>query len=154
MPGVRQTYDMKCKIYITAETDLAVWVSRKAFMANVDSNDLACRESEVVSDWYHPDWFRSDDNGDLYFIPPAFWFWSGCLRGINGRHRAVLLFRHLEAIPMLLVRPNEWPREKLAEIVQREIGDSEIVELPNLPVNTAIKGPSEQGVPPDRLRSR
>jgi len=45
---------------------------------------------------------------------------------------------------MLLVRPNEWPREKLAEIVQREIGDSEIVELPNLPVNTAIKGPGDK----------
>jgi hypothetical protein len=141
---------MKCRIDITAKTDLAAWVSREAFMANVDPNDLACRESEVVSDWYNPDWFRTDDKGELYFTPPAFEFRDGWLRGINGRHRAVLLFRHLEAIPMLLVLPYSWPREKLAEIMQREIGENETVELPNLPVNTAIKETGEQVVPPDR----
>ena len=141
---------MKCKIDITASTDLAAWVSREAFMANVDPNDLACRDSEVVSDWYHPAWFRRDHNGELYFTPPAFEFRGGCLCGINGRHRAVLLLRYLEVIPMLLVLPDGWPREKLAEIMQREIGDSETVELPNLPVNTAIREMGEQGVPPDR----
>lgn len=147
-----QTYDsMKCKIDITTDTDLAAWVSREAFMANVDSNDLACRESEAISDWYHPDWFWRDDNGGLYFIPPAFEFRGGCLRGISGRHRAVLLFRHLDLIPMLLVLPERWPKEKLAEIMQREIGESETVELPNLPVNTAIQETGEQGVPPDSL---
>lgn len=134
---------MKCKIRKTAQTDLPAWVSRKAFMANVDSSDLACRESKVVSDWFHPDWFNRDGNGDLYSIPPAFWFWDGCLRGINGRHRAILLFRHMEAIPMLLVLPNEWPKEKLSEIMQREIGEEEIVDLPDLPVNMAIKGQSK-----------
>jgi hypothetical protein len=130
---------MKCKIDITADTDLAAWVSREAFMANVDLNDLACRESETVFDWYHPHWFWYDVNGELYFIPPAFEFRSGRLRGINGRHRAVLLLRHLKAIPMLLVLPGRWPKEKLAEIMQREIKKNEIVELPNLPVNASIQ---------------
>lgn len=134
---------MKCKIDRTAKTDIAALVSREAFMANVDRNDLACRESRTVSDWYHRDWFRRDDSGELYFTPPAFVFRDGYLRGINGRHRAVLLFRHLEAIPMLLVRPEIWPHEKLAEIMQREIGDSETVELPNLPVNTVVKEAGE-----------
>jgi hypothetical protein len=145
---------MKCKISITAKTDLAAWVSRKGFMDNVDSADLSCRESEVIYDWYHPDWFRNDDNGELYFIPPAFGFWGGHIRGINGRHRAILLFRHLEAIPMLIVLPGAWPKQTLAEIMQREIREHEIIELPNLPVNVGIKEPGEQGVPPDRLRSR
>lgn len=137
---------MKCKIFKTSETDIAAWVSRGAFMNNVDMNDLACRESKVVYNWYHPDWFRNDDNSELYFIPPAFGFLNGFLHGINGRHRAILLFRHLSVIPLLLVQPNMWPREKLALIVQREIRENEIVELPDLPVNMAIKEPSEQDV--------
>ena len=130
---------MKCKIDITATTDLAAWVTREAFTTNVDPNDLACRESQVVADWYHPSWFWSDNNGDLYFTPPAFEYRGGYLRGINGRHRAVLLFRHLEAIPMLLVLPDRWPKEKLDEIVQRRIRDAEIVELPDLPVHETVE---------------
>lgn len=141
---------MKCKIDITANTDLVAWVSLEAFMANVDQNDLACRESKVVADCYHPDWFRRDDNGELYFTPPAFEFRGGRLRGINGRHRAVLLFRHLEVIPMLLVLPDRWPQEKLAEIMQREIRVGETVDLPNLPVNNAIKQMGEPVNQPDR----
>ena len=44
-------------------------------MSNVDTrDDLACRESDDVLDWYHPDWFSYDENGELYFIPPAFEF--------------------------------------------------------------------------------
>jgi len=40
---------------------------------------------------------------------------------------------------MLLVLPGRWPKEKLAEIMQREIKKNEIVELPNLPVNASIQ---------------
>lgn len=145
--NVRQTHEsMKCKIDITADTDLAAWVSREAFLANVDSNDLACRESETIFDWYHPDWFRRDVNSELYFTPPAFEFRGKHLRCINGRHRAVLLFRHLKVIPMLLVLPGRWPKEKLAEIMQREIRENETVELPNLPVNMAIQETGERVV--------
>ena len=73
---------MKCMIDITAATDVAAWVTRDAFIANIDPGDLACRESKDVLDWYHPDWFRRDDNGELYFTPPAFEFRSGRLLGI------------------------------------------------------------------------
>jgi hypothetical protein len=130
---------MKCKIDITAATDIAAWVTRDAFMANVDMVDLAYRESEVVHDWYHPEWFRHSDDGELYFTPPAFEFRNGCLRGINGRHRAILLFRHLEAIPMLLVASATWPKGKLSEIMQRRIGNSDTIQLPNLPINTSVQ---------------
>lgn len=134
---------MKCKIDITALTDLAAWVTRDAFMENVDQCDLECRESKEVLDWYHPEWFRCDSNGDLYFTPPAFMFSRGQLRGINGRHRAVLLCRHLDVIPMLLVSPDQWPKNKIAEIVQREIKENEIIELPDLLINTALQKSDE-----------
>lgn len=124
---------MKCKISITAATDIAAWVTRDAFMGNVDTADLARRDSEDVFDWYHPGWFWNDDNGELYFTPPAYEFRNGHLLGINGRHRTILLYRHLEVIPMLLVRPHMWPKDKLNEIIQQEIEEGEIVELPDLP---------------------
>ena len=125
---------MKCKIDITAETDLAAWVSKEAFFNNIDLDDLACRDSEIIYDWYHPKWFRKDENGKLYFTPPAFAFLKGHLVGINGRHRALLLYRHTEMIPMLLVLPHEWPKDKLEEIVHKRIGNDEILELPDLPI--------------------
>ena len=40
---------------------------------------------------------------------------------------------------MLLVAPDTWPKDKLAEIVQQEIGESESVELPDLPINVIMK---------------
>lgn len=135
---------MKCKIDITAATDLAAWVTRDAFMENVDPDDLACREAKEVLDWYHPEWFRHDNNGDLRFTPPAFIFSRGQLRGINGRHRAVLLYRHLDVIPMLLVTPDQWPKDKISEIVQREIKEDEFIELPDLLINTALQKPDEE----------
>jgi hypothetical protein len=137
---------MKCKIDITAATDLSVWVTRHAFTANVDPEDLACRESKEVFDWYHPGWFRHDAIGDLRFTPPAFIFSRGHLRGINGRHRAVLLFRHLEVIPMLLVHPEDWPMGKVKEIAHQEIGEDEIIELPDLCINHALQKVDEQEI--------
>lgn len=135
---------MKCKIDITAATDLPAWVTRDAFMRNVDQDDLVCREAKEIFDWYHPEWFRRDGNGDLRFTPPAFIFSRGQLRGINGRHRAVLLFRHLEVIPMLLVKHDEWPKGKLEEIVHREIATEEIIELPDLSINDALKNSDDE----------
>ena len=74
----------------------------------------------------------------FYFTPPAFAFRDRYLRGVNGRHRAILLFRHLDVIPMLLVLAHEWPKEKLAEIMEGQIGGDDIVALPDLPINKSI----------------
>lgn len=112
-------------------------------MSNVDLADLACRESESVFDWYHADWFYRDSVGTLHFTPPAFEFRNGRLLGINGRHRTVLLCRHLEVFPMLLVLPDTWPKDKFTEIVQKQIKEIDPVELPDLPVNGIIKGLGE-----------
>jgi len=127
---------MKCKIDITAAEDIPAWVTREAFTRNADPADLACRESAEIHDYYHPDWFRRDEAGHLHFTPPAFAFYAGHLQGINGRHRAVLLCRHMKIIPMLLVRTDTWPQDKLADIMHGRIGEDEIVELPELPLST------------------
>lgn len=139
---------MKCKINITAHTDIAALVTKDAFYDNVDPANLACRDSEEVFDWYHPDWFHTHF-GALYFTPPAFIYQYGRLRGINGRHRAVLLYRHIDVIPMLLVLPDTWPKAKLAEIMQREILKDEEVALPDLPINSDLA--REMETPPTNV---
>ena len=128
---------MRCKITITAVTDIASWVHRDVFMRNVDMDDLNCRESAEVYDWYHPSWFIYQ-NGDRYFIPPAFIFRDGRLSGINGRHRAILLARHMEIFPMLVVCRSIWPAHKFSEIVNRQIGEGDTIELPDLPINDPV----------------
>lgn len=126
---------MKVRIDVGADTDLVALVSRDEFMPNVDPDDLACRESATVLDWYHRDWFRWDDFGDLYFTPPAFECRNGHACCINGRHRTVLLFRHQALIPMLLVEPDLWPFRTLAQFVRQVFEEGECVEIPNLSIN-------------------
>jgi len=126
---------MKCKISITAEKDLPVWVTKVKFEQYINQEDLALRESHDVIDCYHPAWFLTEHNGDILFIPPAFEFRRGQLCGINGRHRAVLLLRHLSSIPMLLVNPKKRPKASLKDIIERKIEENEEIELPNLPIN-------------------
>lgn len=139
---------MKSRIDITAESDLAAWVARDVFMTNVDADDLACRGSALTEDWYHPGWFRKGDDGVSYFTPPAFEYRNGRLHGINGRHRAVLLFRHQKAIPMLLVNADRWPSHKLSELIQRPIQEDEIIEIPDLPFNTGAPSDLPSPNPP------
>ncbi|OGV61502.1 MAG: hypothetical protein A2283_12770 [Lentisphaerae bacterium RIFOXYA12_FULL_48_11] len=141
---------MKSKISITAASDIAALVSRRAFMNNVDPDDLACRKSQEINDWYHADWFFRD-NGNLFFIPPAFEFRNGHLLGINGRHRALLLSRHAEIFPMLLVLPMTWPQAKLQEIIYTLLADGQVVELPDLPMNGTINEIGEQGAEGDAV---
>lgn len=129
---------MKCKVSITALTDIAAQVHRQVFFDNIDPDDLACRESEIVYDWYYANWFFHD-KGDIYFTPPAFEFRDGHLLGINGRHRAVLLSRHLEIFPMLLVMPETWPEEKIIEVIHKRLKEGETVDLPDLPIKGDIK---------------
>lgn len=134
---------MKCKVHITATTDLAAWVKRDSFFLNVDTNDLARRESEIIYDWYHPEWFIRYGNDEIYFTPPAFEFRNGKLNGINGRHRAILLCKHMEIIPMLLVNSNNWPQAKLTEIVYSEIKKNDIIEIPDLRINKSLRTPPQ-----------
>ena len=107
-------------------------MTKDAFFANVDPKDLACRISQDIHDWYHPDWFYKC-SGESYFKPPAFMYLNGGRCGINGRHRTILLYRHLDVIPMLLVLPDRWPQAKLREIMLRKIRANEEVDLPDLP---------------------
>lgn len=47
-------------------------------------------------------WFDQEADGRLCFTPPAFRLVNGTTEFINGRHRAVVLARHMEAFPSLL----------------------------------------------------
>ena len=124
---------MRCRVNKTVASDIAAWVRVDIFLSYSDPDDLNCRESQIIRDFYHPNWFRQDDHGELYFTPPAFGFLNGRLRGVNGRHRAVLLCKHMTIIPMLLVETDTWPEEVLSKVIHKLIADGEMIELPDLP---------------------
>ena len=85
----------------TAETDRLILVSGKALLQYTDSTDLQCRDSEEIDDCYHRDWFF-EYNNEKYFEPPAIYITEGVIKFINGRHRSILLSRHIEEFPLLI----------------------------------------------------
>jgi hypothetical protein len=92
---------MNKKILKTAGSDRVILVSSKKLMKYVDEADLECRNSKVIEDLYHKDWFFSY-NDEPYFTPPAIYIDDGKILFINGRHRAILFARHLEEFPVLV----------------------------------------------------
>lgn len=129
---------MKCKIAVTAKNDLPVWIKKKIFEKYVNKEDLALRASKDVYDCYHPNWFDKDQNGEIYFIPPAFHFLREEFYGINGRHRAVLLLRHLSIIPILFVNPPLNDIRLMEELIYQKIDVNKNIEIPDLPINLAL----------------
>jgi len=92
---------MKKRIMKTAESDRLILANAKKLLLYSDPEDLKCRNSEVIKDLYHPDWFF-EINGKEYFDPPAAYIEKGVIKFINGRHRSVLLSRHIEEFPLLI----------------------------------------------------
>ena len=107
-------------------------------MQCVDLDDLACRESQEVVDCYLSGWFSREKKGELYFNPPAFYLENGRALFINGRHRAILLSRYLEILPMALTQVDTISQNVLGEIIEREIELEEVFQLPDLPIREAI----------------
>ena len=92
---------MKIKTIKTVETDRLILVSSEKLMQYLNEDDLKYRNSEIVEDAYHKDWFF-EFNGFTYFTPPAAYIRDGEIFFINGRHRAILLARHLDQFPFLI----------------------------------------------------
>ena len=135
---MRRKKSMKCKITITSDNDLPVWLQKKNFEKYVNKKDLALRASKDIYDCYHPNWFNKNQNGEISFIPPAFHFIRGEFYGINGRHRAILLLRHLAIIPILFVNPPLNDKRLMAELIYKKIDVNKNIELPDLPINLAL----------------
>jgi hypothetical protein len=61
---------MKIKIQKTAEKDRLILVDSKKLMLHTSEEDLSYRNSAIVEDAYHKDWFYPVAKF-IYFIPPA-----------------------------------------------------------------------------------
>lgn len=90
---------MRVRVAKEVETDRLILVSRDPFMTLVDHKNLACRDSEIISNQYHKDWFYELEQ-NRYFKAPIIQIHSGNITFINGRHRTIVMARMLEAFPM------------------------------------------------------
>jgi hypothetical protein len=114
------------------------------FMSIVDQWNLAQRASEAIEDAYHEHWFTQRADGSRLFHAPEFYLTKGVAKFINGRHRTLLLSKHLEQIPMALTNMDGFPVfaakphpesiEVLKQISVRKLSGSEFFEFPDLPV--------------------
>lgn len=124
---------MKCRIDLQASTDRPFWIDWAQFSQYVDHVDLACRESKVVENFYRSAWFHFQDD-QWFFSPPAFYLRQGSAFFINGRHRAVLLSRHLQLVPMSLTQSDKQSESMLSSIAKGQLALDEVFELPDLPM--------------------
>lgn len=114
------------------------------FIRIVDQQDLARRNSETIIDAYHEHWLASCEDGIYLFHAPEFYLEAGIARFINGRHRTLLLGRHLSEFPMALANMDGYPisasqpqpqsMEVLKQISKKKLDSREPFELPDLPI--------------------
>lgn len=92
---------MNKKILKAVSSDRLILVNAKELMSRVDVDDLRCRNSQTIQNFYHKEWFF-EFKGEPYFDPPAIYINQGIIKFINGRHRSILLSRHLDEFPLLV----------------------------------------------------
>jgi hypothetical protein len=92
---------MNKRIMKTVQSDRLILIDGNKLLAHADPVDLGCRNSDVIEDLYHQACFFKY-NGAEYFTPPAAYIEQGGIKFINGRHRTLLLSRHLKSFPLLI----------------------------------------------------
>lgn len=113
-------------------------------MSLVDSEDLALRKSVVIEDAYHEHWLVQCQDESYQFHAPVIYITKGVVKFINGRHRTLLLGRHMKIIPMALASMDGFPPlakkprpesvEVFSKISDRKLTGTEVFEFPDLPI--------------------
>ena len=116
----------------------------EVFKLVVDDIDLAERNSQNIEDAYHEHWLSSCSDGSYLFRAPEFYLTQGKARFINGRHRMLVLSRHLAQIPMALANMDGYPvratqptsisERVLSKLAVRRTTKEEVFLFPDLPI--------------------
>ena len=135
---------MKVRLQPPNAMDQFYLVKLDRFMEIVDTWNLEQRESTEIVDAYHEHWFREGDNGIKLFHAPEFYLRNGVAGFVNGRHRTLVLRRHLAEIPMALTNMDGFPMRALApsknsemvlqQIAAKKLVGDEILAFPDLPI--------------------
>lgn len=125
---------MRVSLRITAKDDVLYLVRSSEFVRLLDQNDIMQRDSQVILDCYHPNWFDSEENSS-YFYPPAVFFDSGRVKFINGRHRALLLVKYLDEIPIMLTKSDSHNFDMIKLIHGVRLTEGFFLEIPDLELN-------------------
>lgn len=93
---------------------------------------------------YHIYWLSEGASGVYEFEPPVFYIAQGVAKFINGRHRTLVLRKHMPAIPMALAHidgcltfspaPQLTSQQVLEAIVVSKLDGNEIFEFPDLAI--------------------
>ncbi len=129
---------MKSRIVLNTSDDRGYWINWDKFFPHIDHEDLALRDSRTVLDYYLSSWFYEPEEDVHLFKPPAFTLRLRYARFINGRHRTILLSKHMKHIPMALTQINPDHEWILDEVSVRSLSESEVFEIPDFEIKDAI----------------
>ena len=131
---------MNVRVTKTVASDRLILVNSAKLMAHIDQEDISCREANTIKDEYHKDWFH-ESSGVTYFTPPAAYIENGRIKFINGRHRCILLARHLQTFPFLIGnidsdhidgKPTSVSLDVMSDIKEDDLEENTIFRLPEL----------------------
>lgn len=131
---------MNVKVIKTKSSDRLILVDSAKLMEYVVSKDMKCRNTDIVEDAYHRDWFYEYE-GEVYFTPPSAYIENGRILFIDGRHRSILLARYLKKFPFLIgnidmnhigMKPKKRSLEVMKAIKIDDFAEYEIFSLPEL----------------------
>lgn len=118
-------------------------VNMDAFLKIVCPEDLARRNFIEIKNAFQLHWFKNIE-GENYFHAPEFFLTNGVARFINGRHRTLMLSKHLKDLPMALTNidgypflgktPSEVSQAVLKSITISKLNGDETFDFPDLPI--------------------
>jgi hypothetical protein len=123
-------------------SDRPCWVSRRLFYKYFDQTDFLNRDCLEVEPLYLSDWFKPKSIGYefLFFELPTVQFVGGKTQFINGRHRAAVLIKYLDDLPLALAMPLDRQQDFPPEVIRRQIRSAEVFEIPELPIVANTNG--------------
>ena len=135
---------MKVRLQPPNAQDEFYLINVQEFMKIVDRSDLAQRNAGQIEDAYHTHWLSTNSDGIYLFHAPEFYLAEGIARFINGRHRTLVLSKHLDEIPMALTgmdvcpvlapHPHSSSVDVLSAISICRVSTEDIFQFPDLPV--------------------
>jgi hypothetical protein len=135
---------MRVKLQPPNAQDVFYLIKVEQFMRVVDSWDLEQRVSKKIENAYHLHWLSRCADGTCLFHAPEFCLQEGIARFINGRHRTLVLTKHLKEIPMALTNMDGYPVyathphqisvQVLEQISTQKLTGEEVFEFPDLPL--------------------
>lgn len=132
---------MKVRLQPPNANDVLYLIKINEFMRFVDLHDFSMRNCREIEDKYHRHWLSDGPDDTQLFHAPQFFLTNETIKFINGRHRTLLLSRHLDEVPMAFARAaislstDEQDTKRILDSISvRQLTEVDVLFFPDLPI--------------------